>query len=379
MSKRLLGFGASKAIPILLVPLIWLNACDDPEPIKIGFASTFAGRAADLSKEGRDGALLAIEEVNRRGGIDGQKIVLLVRNDENDAKTALRVDKELIDEGVAAILGHMTSAMSVVAAPQMNREKVVMVSPTTSTNELTGIDDFFLRVYAPSQDDAVELAVYARQVMGLSKIALAYDISNRAHTHSWVTAFSDEFEALDGEIVLQRIFTSSTDTRLQDVASDLLGRDAEAILLVAGALDTGLICQYLRQKGFDGDLLVSQWSITRDIFRHGGDAVNGIYFFDTFDSDNRSESYLAFKRDFESRYQYLPGFAALYSYEAARVVIEALKHAGAEADLKDAILSIGEFQGLQAKFKMDRFGDVKRRRILKTIQDGKFISLKQKQ
>ena len=72
----------------------------------------------------------------------------MIKDDQHDPEVALRVDQELIDAGVVAIIGHMTSAMSVVAVPLMNRELMLMISPTTSTSRLTGIDDFF------SQSDA---------------------------------------------------------------------------------------------------------------------------------------------------------------------------------------------------------------------------------
>ncbi|MBC8158891.1 MAG: ABC transporter substrate-binding protein [Alphaproteobacteria bacterium] len=379
MNERFCARGALKAVVLLLVPLVGLMACDDPQPIKIGFASTFAGRAADLSKEGRDGALLAVEEVNNSGGIDGREIELLVRNDENNRATALRVDKELIDEGVVAIIGHMTSSMSVIAAPLMTREKVVMVSPTTSSNDLTGINDYFLRVYAASHDAATELAQYARRDLNLSRVSIVYDLSNRAHTKSWALAFGDEFTALGGTIPLHRVFSSSVVPRLHDVAADLVANDADGIMVLAGSLDTGLLCQHLQRKGFDGAVLVSQWSITRDIFRHGGDAVNGIRFFDAFDTDHQGERYLAFKKAFESRFKYPSGFAGAYAYEAAQVILEGIRRAQGSADLRETILSIGEFEGLQAKFEMDRFGDVKRQRILKTIKNGQFISLKRNQ
>ena len=379
IAKSVRRSGTKTVTALLFVPLMGLIACDDPQPIKIGFASTFAGRASDLSKEGRDGVLLAIEEANKSGGIDGREIHLLVRDDENDPETALRVDKELIDEGVVAIVGHMTSAMSVVAAPLMTREKVVMVSPTTSTNELTGIDDYFLRVYSPSQDDAAELAEFARLKLGLSRVSIVADYSNQAHTKSWALAFGDGFEARGGKILMQRVFSSADDARLQDVAADLMARDADGIMLLAGALDSALLCQYLRKKGFTGDILVSQWSITRDIFRHGGEAVNGIYFIDAFDNDNRRDRYLEFKRAFESRFKYSPGFAGAYGFEAAQVVLEGIRRGGGSSDLRETILSIGAFEGLQTKFAMDKFGDVKRQHIMKTIKNGQFISLKRHQ
>jgi len=73
-----------------------------------------------------------------------------VKNDKQNPEEALRVDRELVDAGVVAIIGHMTSSMSIVAIPFINKQKVLIDQPHTSTNKLTGIDDYFIRVIPPT-------------------------------------------------------------------------------------------------------------------------------------------------------------------------------------------------------------------------------------
>lgn len=119
---------------------ILMQGCFKKKPVKIGFIGGLTGRVADLGTSGRDGVLLAVEEQNGKGGINGSPIELIIKNDRHDAETAKKVAMKLIDEGVTAVIGNMTSSMSVVTVPLINEHKVLMISPTTSTNSLTGQD-----------------------------------------------------------------------------------------------------------------------------------------------------------------------------------------------------------------------------------------------
>ncbi|MFO7717430.1 MAG: ABC transporter substrate-binding protein, partial [Desulfohalobium sp.] len=95
-----------------IVLLAGLGACGQ-DPIRIGFAVPLTGVYSDLGVHGRNGATLAVEEINDRGGIHGRSLRLLPRDDGNSAAQAKAVDRELIDQGVVAIIGHMTSSQSV--------------------------------------------------------------------------------------------------------------------------------------------------------------------------------------------------------------------------------------------------------------------------
>lgn len=108
-------------IPILILVLSG-GGCDRNEPIKLGFVGGLTGRNSNLGVAGREGALLAVEQANEKGGIKGRQIRLIVKNDEQNSDVALKVDKELIEEGAVAIVGHMTSSMSLAAVPLMNDE-----------------------------------------------------------------------------------------------------------------------------------------------------------------------------------------------------------------------------------------------------------------
>ena len=65
----------------LLLVLGLVSGCGPREPVRVGFLGGLSGRVADLGEAGRNGAQIAVEEVNRAGGIDGRQIQLIVRDD----------------------------------------------------------------------------------------------------------------------------------------------------------------------------------------------------------------------------------------------------------------------------------------------------------
>ena len=128
------------SILIIIILGSGLTGCDNNKPIKVGFVGGLTGRLSDLGIAGRNGVIMAIEEINKAGGINKRPIELITKDDKQDPEVAVNVDKELIDEGVVAIIGHMTSAMSIAALPLINKKQILMISPTTSTNKLFGIE-----------------------------------------------------------------------------------------------------------------------------------------------------------------------------------------------------------------------------------------------
>ena len=346
------------------------------EPVNVGFVGGLTGRLSDLGIAGRNGVILGVEEINEAGGINGRPVVLITKNDRQDPKVAVKVDRELIDEGVVAIIGHMTSAMSMAALPLINKEGILMISPTTSTNNLASIDDYFMRVMTPNKSETDHLAGHAFKAMGLRKMAAVYDLSNRAYTEGYFNNFRSEFKKMGGEIILCETFTSGPDVSFKNLAAALLESDPEdGLLIVAGALDTAMICQHIRMTGSKAPILSCGWAMTCDLLEHGGPAVEGVIFSRLLDGESQHETYLKFKERYGKRFGRDANFAASHGYEAAHLLFEALKRNDSPEELKGTILEQRIVHGVQGDFELDKYGDPQRKRFLITVKDGQFKTL----
>lgn len=348
-----------------------LCSCDKPQPYRIGFVAGISGRSADLGVAGRNGVLLAIEERNAAGGINGRPVELLIRDDEQNPETAKRVVAELLEQKVEAIIGPMTSSVAMAVVPLANDARVPLVSPTVTTTDLSAKDDYFLRIISSTSEYAAKNARYQHQV-GRRRIAAIYDMGNRAYTESWINHFRTTFELLGGQVVTVETFTSGATPSFQELTRKVLAAQPDSVQIAANAIDAALIAQQLRKLDPHIQLGLVEWAATERLLELGGAAVEGAVVDQYVDRNSNAPAYLKFLTDYRNRYKLEPGFAGVAGYDAARVVLAALAQGGA---LRETILTMSLFQGVQQQISIDRFGDASRPTILSGIRNGQFVTV----
>ncbi len=354
--------------------VLLLLSCSDPEPIKVGFIGGLSGRVADLGLAGRNGAMLAVEERNQAGGINGRKVELLLADDKQSPKIARQQVQQLIEQGVVAIIGPMTSAMATATVDLVNDQKITMLSPTVTTESLTGLDDFFLRICSDSAQYSATMARFLRHKRGVKKIAVVYDLGNQTFTASWLSGFKKEFEALAGEVVLVKSYRSGPEVRFSELATEITSSAIDAVLSISAAMDTAMFSQQLRKLGFTKPIAATAWSATEKLIEMGGKAVEGMIVAQFFDRQNQRPAYLKFRDNYRQRFIEEPGFVSVAAYDATRVILEALIKAPGQRP-KQTILEIGKFQGIQQPFHIDQYGDASRPTYITLVKEGQFIVL----
>jgi branched-chain amino acid transport system substrate-binding protein len=363
-----------RAFAALVCCFLLLQGCDR-EPLRIGFVGGLSGRVADLGGGGRNGALLAIEERNARGGVKGRAVELLIRDDEQNPETARRVVRELLQQDVAALIGPMTSSVALAITPVINGAKLTTVSPTVTTTELSGLDDYFIRVLPDTHTYAPKSARFHYGTSGLRRVAVVYDTDNRSYTESWLSGFRRTFEKLGGRVVAVQPFHSGKQGAFSPLVRSLLSQDPDLIVLVCGAVDAALLCQQIRKVNSRVSISVSEWGSTERFIELGGAAVEGVYFAQFLDHGNRTPRYQQFLSAYRKRFGQDPGFSGLAGYDAATVILDALEAQKRGESLKQTILASGVYQGVQRRIHLDRFGDTTSTTFITVVRNGRFVTL----
>jgi branched-chain amino acid transport system substrate-binding protein len=352
--------------------LLLVISCTEEPPLVIGFVGGLTGRVADLGVAGRDGVILAVEEKNQSGGIAGRKVKLVVKDDQQKEESAGQAIRELTDEPVLAIIGPMTSSIAIVIQPLINADQVVTISPTAKTDQLSGEDDFFLRVTTPLSKNAEKIAAYAVNDLNLINFAVVYDLSNRAFTETWLHYFKQALQEKGGHIVIEEAFSSQPDVHFLPIAERLLKTEPDGVLLLSNAIDTALLAQQIRKLESNVAIFSSEWAFTTDLLSFGGRAVNGMTSFQSFNTGNQEVFYLSFKDRFTKRFGYAPSFATVLAYDAVSYLFAGLEKNPLRDGLKETLLSLGPFPGLQSTFTLDAYGDVDRKLFMTVVEDGRF-------
>jgi branched-chain amino acid transport system substrate-binding protein len=352
---------------------IFGSGCQNDAPIKVGFIAGTSGRGADLGISGRDAVQMAIEQCNKNGGINGRRIEIVFKDDQQDPEIAKRSAQELIDDGVVAIIGPMTSDMGIAITPLLDKYQIPAVSPTVSTQHLAGRDDFFFRVTSTTLKHATNSAAYHVKATDIRRIAAVFDINNRSFSETWLLTFKEFFNAHGGELVAEIAFNSQHKKSFTDITHELLSHKADGILIIANSMDSALLCQQIRKIDTAIPISLADWGATERLLELGGKAVEGVIVIQTFDRGHPGERYQAFRKAYFNRFKREPGFPGVYAYDATQVVLTALGKQEKNRNLKETILSLRQFEGLQNYFSFDPYGDVTRSTSISVVQNQKFV------
>ena len=362
--------------PLLLtLTSLALAACGAKEPIHIGFIGGLSDRNSDNGQSGHNGVILAVEQFNRAGGIDGHMIELVSRDDAQNRETAAKSAKELVAAGVEAVIGPFTSSMAEVIVPITGQAGILEVSPTITSMAFHGKDDNLVRINRTTRDNARDYA----QVMlarGQKRIAVAYDTRNRNFTESWLREFTTAIVAGGGAVVVDTPYESSPDADFSRIIRDMLAAKPDSLFFIAGALDVARLAQQARKQAPALPIGASEWAATEQLVELGGEVVEGLLIVQNYDHEDQSPRFKEFSEAYYKRFQRNPGYSSVSAYDAATVVLQSLAARRPGASLKATLLDHGPFQGLQQQIVFDRNGDTQRKVFFTEIRGGRYVKLK---
>jgi len=352
-----------------------ISGCQNQEPILIGFAGELTGATSELGVHGRNGVQLALEHINETGGINGRTLQLIIEDDFGTPAGAIAADEALIEAGVVAIIGHMTSSQTLAAYPTTEAANMVLLGPTITTPELSNKDDHFFRVVPTHLDQAAAIAHHIYENHQITRIAGIYDSDNSAYSQSYWEMFTAVYQQLGGQITNTVVYQSSTKPNFAPLVADLPPSNPQGLFIIASAPDTALIAQQTRQQNWQIPLFSSAWAQTETLIQRGGSAVEGLETVIAFDTNSTAPTYQEFAAQYQAHFGAAPTFAAGESYEAALILFRALeKTQGSANGLVEALRDTKNSPGLISNISLNEFGDVVRDKFILAVQDGEFVT-----
>ncbi len=351
---------------------LWLAACQPAEPVLVGFIGGLSGTVADLGVNGRNGAELAIEALNAQGGT---RYELRVEDDLQDPDRARAAVASLDKQRVRFIVGPMTSATAMAIVSEVNRLGIVLISPTATTNELTGKVDHFFRVAPDARAGARQIAELLRK-RGLKSMAVLMDFKNRAYSESFGHAAAAHFRELGGQVGAELSYESRPSLDFAALARQLTEGHPQVVLIVSSSGDASLAAQHLRRIDPTIALAVSPWAANAQFLQMGGRAVEGALALQALDLESGAPAYVAFRRRYRERFGEDPTTAAVQTFDAVTMGVEALKRQGKNRSLRDTLGEAGaSWPGLHSAIVLDAYGDTDRPMNMTEVRGGRFQAI----
>ncbi len=341
----------------------------------IGGIGPLTGEAASYGISVKQGAEIAIEEINQAGGVTvGDKKVSLELNfmdDEATPENAVTAFNALMDAGMDALMGTVTSGAGLGIIELTKEEGILMLTPSGSAAGLTKYDNAF-RLCFTDPLQGVTMANFAKD-QGYSKIAVIYNNSDEYST-GMMQAFVDQVAANGGTIVASESFVKG-DVDFNTQLTKIKGTDADAIFLPiyygdvaaittqASALEMSL--PFIGGDGWDG--VIAQ---TVD-----PTVLEGSVFLTPFNAGSTDQATADFVKKYEEKYKATPDQFAADGYDSIYVIAAAIeKAASTESDKIIAAMTQIEVKGLTGSMTFNADGEPNKGANFVEIIGGKYTS-----
>lgn len=243
------------------------------QPIVIATAGPVTGQLAGLGEQMLRGARMAVDDLNAAGGVLGRPVELLIADDRCDPKDAVSEANRLAARGAVFVAGHFCSSASIAAAGVYGEERVLMISPASTSPRLTdeGGDLVFRVCGRDDRQGQVAGSFIARRFEG-ARIALLNDKS--AYGRGLADAAGDAIRRAGGQIVLDDSFTPG-ERDYQALVTRLKTAAIEVVFIGGYHPEAGLILRQMREQRLDAQLVGGDALIVEEFWQIAGAAAEG--------------------------------------------------------------------------------------------------------
>jgi branched-chain amino acid transport system substrate-binding protein len=347
----------------------------DRSRIKIGYFGDLSGPTFNFGQSAINGMLMAADQLNQAGGINGRQIDVVIEDDKGSPEEAARLTAKLIDhDKVVAIVAGGTSGNSLAAAPKAQSSHVPLISPSSTDPAVTLVGDYIFRACFVDEFQGEVMASFAVNTLHAQKAAVLFDFNSR-YSRGLTNFFQTSFRRLGGQIVSERSYTQG-DSDFKGQLSTIRSSEPDVIYIPGYYGDVTQIAKQARQLGLKQPLLGGDGWDAPELWQLGGDALNGAYISTHYSVDDPSPVIRSFVEEYKQRYGNLvPDAHAALAYDATRILFDAIKRAGTTdgPKVREALAQTKDFSGVTGQISMDAHRNAVKPAVVLELMDVKFI------
>ncbi len=357
------------------------NTTVEGEAFRIGGIGPVTGGAAAYGIAVKNGAQLAVDEINAAGGINGVQIAFNFEDDEHDPEKAVNAYNTLKDWDMQMLMGTVTSGPCLAVSEETKNDNMFMLTPSGTAVDCVQYDNAF-RVCFSDPNQGGKSAEYIGTNKIASKVAVIYDSSD-VYSSGIYAEFAKKAPEYGIEIVAAEAFTSDNKTdftiqlqKAKDGGAELVFLPIyyqEAALILSQANSMGFAPMFFGCDGLDGILAVEDFDVA---------LAEGVMLLTPFVADE-NEATKAFVNNYEAAYGETPIQFAANAYDAIYIIKAALEQAGATPDMdaselceliKTAMTEI-TVSGLTGEMTWTADGEVNKEPKAVKIADGVYTAM----
>lgn len=351
------------------------SGCGD-KSIRFGAVLPLSGHAAVYGGSIKKGVDLALEQAKREPEF-ASKLVFPIVDSKSDPATASRLLSQLYSDGALAAVGGVTSAEALEMIEVADSKGRVLLSPSASSPQLTGISSNFFRIFPSDFAEGTVMARYAYDNLELrSGVELAKE---ETYAKGIQKVFGDEFQRKGGRI-LEAIEYPEGTTDFAALCDRAVTLKPDFVYLAAYADDIASMIRHLRRQGFRGRILTTSSFAAGETLSQVAKEAEGAYFTQaSFAMEGDVAPVVAqFVGDYRTKYGQDPDLYAAHGFDSVRVLLEAYRLGGTTGlAFWKGMRNIREFAGVTGSLQFDEKGDVAKFPHVYVVRDGRAVDVEE--
>ncbi len=357
----------------LVVSMLVLSACGGGGgAVKIAILAPLSGDVATFGQSTRDGAMLAVEEWNAKGGVNGKQIEVVVEDSQCAAEAAVSAANKVIDQdGVKFIIGEVCSSASIPVSEIATAKTVFQISPTSTNPSVTVGEDgttkptIFRACFIDPFQGKVG-AKFALENLGAKTAAVFLDQGND-YVRGLAEVFIAEFEAGGGQVLVKETYTGD-DSDFSAILTKVKDANPDVLYLPDYYSTVNLIAAQAKEKGITAVMLGGDGWDSADLDRT---ALDGGYFTNHFSDQDTRAIVQDFVKKYSDKYGAAPDALAALAYDAANILFKGMEDAGkADPTAVAAALEKGTFDVVSGSVSYDASHNPVKAAVVLQVKDG---------
>lgn len=349
------------------------NAPEQSDKVKIGVITPQTGPVSIYGQANENGIRLAVDEINKSGGIDGKKIELSVMDDQGQITEAVTSYNKLVEEDMDLIIGAFTSKPSLAVAETAVNNDIPVITPGGTQEEITeGKANIFRQTFTNSYQGSL-LAIFAKDNLDAKTAAILKNSSDDYST-GIAKAFADKAAELGIEIVGEEAYGDS-DTDFKAQLTSLKKNNPDILLLPDYYEKLSLIMPQAREVGITSTFIGPDgWAgFLKSLDQSAYDDVDGSYYNDHFAIDSTESIVSDFVKAYQDAYKEDPISPSALGYDSVYLAKKAIEEAGTtEAKSLTQALKAIEFEGVTGSFSFDENNNPQKSSSMIKIDNGAY-------
>ena len=350
------------------------GAATSAGPVKLGMVVPISGSSAPTGAYMKNGAQLAVDEINKAGGVlKGRKLELMVEDEACDAQQAVASANKVVSAGVVVSVGGYCSGATLPTLPIFQKANIPMIIPAANSQELVAqkLDNVFLINGTGKQQSSTALAFIKKS--GFATVALVDD--NTSYSKDITTETAAQIQK-DGSVkVLLKTSVTAGESDYSAVVRSIVASNPALVYWTGYYQEGGLIINQLKKAGFTGKVMVADGSVDPSLAKIAGAGGEGVFatMTQTPDTLKGAEKWIA---NYKAKFNADPGPYSTQAYDAVRLAAKAIEDAGSTkgSDVIKAMTAINGFSMFSGPLKFTPEHTLSSGGfVILVIKDGKFI------